>query len=60
MSVTVSSNWKTESLVISSGATNVGFSAVESEKVTGKPLSHEPLLDYLYDKYSVIYGISKG
>lgn len=29
------------------------------EKVTGQPLSHRPLIDYLYDKYRVIYGISR-
>lgn len=29
------------------------------ERLTGKPLSHQPLLDYLYEKYETIYGISK-
>jgi carboxypeptidase Taq len=28
-------------------------------RITGKPLSHAPLLDYLYGKYSDIYGISR-
>jgi hypothetical protein len=27
--------------------------------VTGKALSHQPLLDYLYDKYEQIYGIKR-
>jgi len=27
--------------------------------ITGQALSHEPLLDYLYEKYSGIYGISR-
>jgi len=27
------------------------------ERVTGSPLSHKPLMDYLYQKYSDIYGI---
>jgi carboxypeptidase Taq len=26
------------------------------EKVTGKPLSHKPLMDYMYAKFSEIYG----
>ena len=30
------------------------------ERVSGKPLSHKPLLDYMYNKYSDIYGISKN
>ncbi|MCP4705623.1 MAG: carboxypeptidase M32, partial [candidate division Zixibacteria bacterium] len=30
------------------------------EKVTGEPLSQKPLLDYLYNKYSDIYGIKRG
>ena len=29
------------------------------EKVTGKPLSHQPLIDYLYGKYRSIYGIAR-
>ncbi|MEW6411280.1 MAG: carboxypeptidase M32 [Candidatus Zixiibacteriota bacterium] len=29
------------------------------KKVTGQPLSHKPLLDYLYEKYEGIYGISR-
>jgi len=29
------------------------------EKVTGAPLSHQPLLDYLYEKYAEVYGISR-
>lgn len=28
------------------------------KKVTGKTLSHKPLIDYLYEKYAPIYGIS--
>jgi carboxypeptidase Taq len=28
-------------------------------KVTGVPVSHRPLMDYLYDKYTTIYGISR-
>ena len=27
------------------------------QKVTGKPLSHRPLIDYMTAKYSSIYGI---
>ncbi len=30
------------------------------KKITGEPLSHKPLLDYLYDKYEGIYGISRN
>jgi carboxypeptidase Taq len=30
------------------------------KKVTGEPLSHKPLLDYMYDKYEGIYGITRG
>lgn len=30
------------------------------KRITGKPLSHQPLLDYLYDKYAGVYGISRG
>ncbi|MCP4567488.1 MAG: carboxypeptidase M32 [FCB group bacterium] len=29
-------------------------------RVTGSKLSHKPLLDYLYEKYSGIYGISRN
>jgi carboxypeptidase Taq len=29
------------------------------KKVTGEPLSHKPLLDYLYGKYVDIYGINR-
>ena len=29
------------------------------EQVTGKPLSHQPLIDYLYEKYRLIYGIAR-
>jgi carboxypeptidase Taq len=29
------------------------------EKVTGEPLSHRYLIDYLYDKYEEIYGITR-
>jgi carboxypeptidase Taq len=29
------------------------------ERVTGQPLSHKPQLDYLYEKYAEIYGISR-
>ncbi|HUV29684.1 MAG TPA: carboxypeptidase M32 [Acidobacteriota bacterium] len=29
-------------------------------RITGEPLSHRPLLDYLYAKYADIYGISRG
>jgi carboxypeptidase Taq len=29
------------------------------EKVTGRALSHRPLIDYLYEKYRLIYGISR-
>ena len=29
------------------------------KKVTGEPLSHKPLLDYLYGKYEDIYGIKR-
>ena len=29
-------------------------------KLTGEPLSHKPLLDYLYEKYGEVYGISRG
>ncbi len=29
------------------------------QRLTGQPLSHKPLLDYLYDKYAGIYGISR-
>jgi len=29
-------------------------------RVTGSRLSHKPLLDYLYEKYSGIYGISRN
>ncbi len=29
-------------------------------RLTGRPLSHKPLLDYLYDKYEGIYGISRS
>ena len=28
------------------------------EKVTGRPLSHKPLLDYLRGKYGPLYGVS--
>jgi carboxypeptidase Taq len=28
--------------------------------VSGEPLSHKPLLDYLYDKYKDIYGINRN
>jgi carboxypeptidase Taq len=40
-----------------------GFKFYSNElcrRVTGEPLSHQPLLDYLYDKYTEIYGISKS
>ena len=30
------------------------------KRVTGEPLSHKALLDYLYGKYAGIYGISRG
>ena len=36
------------------------FGAELCERVTGSPLSHKPLLDYLYDKYTDIYGIKRG
>ncbi len=42
---------------------NEGFRYYSPElckKVTGQPLSQKPLLDYLYNKYSDIYGISKS
>ncbi|MBD3258737.1 carboxypeptidase M32, partial [candidate division GN15 bacterium] len=29
------------------------------QRLTGAPLSHQPLLDYLYEKYEDIYGISR-
>ncbi|UCG63194.1 MAG: carboxypeptidase M32 [Candidatus Zixiibacteriota bacterium] len=29
------------------------------QRITGQPLSHKPLLDYLYDKYAGIYGITR-
>ena len=29
------------------------------ERVTGAPLSHKPLIDYLYEKYEDVYGIKK-
>jgi len=29
------------------------------ELVTGEPLSHKPFLDYLYEKYTDIYGITR-
>jgi carboxypeptidase Taq len=37
------------------------FPAAElCERVTGERLSHKPLLDYLYEKYADIYGISRS
>jgi carboxypeptidase Taq len=41
---------------------NEGFKYYSPElcrRVTGEPLSHRPLLDYLYDKYRDIYGITR-
>lgn len=35
------------------------FAPEMCERVTGKPLSHEPLIDYLYGKYGEIYGIRR-
>jgi carboxypeptidase Taq len=29
------------------------------QRVTGQPLSHKPLMDYLYIKYGEIYGIKR-
>ena len=36
------------------------YSGELCQRVTGEQLSHKPLLDYLYDKYSDIYGISRN
>lgn len=36
------------------------FAAELCKQVTGEPLSHRPLIDYLYDKYEDIYGINRG
>ncbi|UCE25888.1 MAG: carboxypeptidase M32, partial [Candidatus Zixiibacteriota bacterium] len=36
------------------------YSGELCRRVTGEPLSHKPLLDYLYDKYTDIYGISRS
>jgi carboxypeptidase Taq len=30
------------------------------QRVTGEPLSHKPLMDYLYGKYEGVYGIRQG
>jgi carboxypeptidase Taq len=35
------------------------YAADLCKRLTGEPLSHKPLLDYLYDKYEGIYGISR-
>jgi carboxypeptidase Taq len=36
------------------------YAAELCERVTGEPLSHRHLMDYLYGKYTEIYGISRS